>query len=483
MTGKTLATIGSMLVNLNQNKLDKCIFCCTKGSIGEVENDFKKFYNFVPMRLDSNDAVVEFFNSDKKIALTRYEWLKYLDENFCKMHILGQNLGMWFDEAHRLKNVDTKIHKQVKIIRPYCKAFHLVTATPIMCNLDDLFGLFELLNPNILGTYNNFCNNFYVRELIPSPRARGRRKNCPTCGSPIRYSNGWDCCLNPFCKSIQIPGGFIPYRQKVLSVWKLIEYKNIELLSKMAQQYMFCYFPEQDINYIPHIVEMSNETKNNYIKVANGSFDNVDEEVPFHVRMTELQYVTDRSQEKQELLYSLANELKEQGFVLYLSLYNTSGLESNHTTLEIVKDVLSQIKDLEVLEYTGNSSDEEKAIAKFNFQNDARNKCIIITDSGNQSLNLQSTNQFIFYDVPFGFGKISQCLGRVVRLFSKFKSFDVHLLQCSDSIDYYKFEIFKIMSSIIYQLMNNKLISLNKPIDYNAYLKDSMRNSFCWKKN
>ena len=34
-TGKSVTTIGSSLVNLQQNKLDKCIFVCTKAQLAK----------------------------------------------------------------------------------------------------------------------------------------------------------------------------------------------------------------------------------------------------------------------------------------------------------------------------------------------------------------------------------------------------------------------------------------------------------------
>lgn len=501
-TGKTLTTIGSMLVNLKTNKLDKCIFVCTKGSLDEVQKDFNKFYKFSPIVLNNQNDIISFFREDKTIALTRYEKLKYFDYNLIEELSSSHKLGMWWDEAQRLKNGSmdskgvsgTQAHKKARELRCLCSAFHLVTATPIMCTLNDLWALMHLVDYRILGSYFDFCNNFYERRLVPHPRYRRRQFTCPTCGSPLEYYNGFDYCMNPFCQSIRVPGGFIPFRRQVKSIWELVEYKNIEVLSNIIKPYMFCYFPKQDIIYKMHEFCMSNDTENRYNLIAKDLFlneyasDNSNKEkssnnnTPFSTRIIELQYVIDRSSEKLKELYKLAIDLKDKGFVLYVPLYSTSGNHSSQSTLDIIFQMLENIEGLEVKTYTGNDSDDDKKKNKEWFIEDSKNKCLIISEAGGASLNLQSTNEFIFYSMPYGFGKISQALGRIVRLFSKYKTFNIHVIQAKDSIDVYKFNCFLMMTDVIYRLMNNKLIDLKTPINYNNDLKTMMRNQLCWNK-
>lgn len=490
-TGKSVTTIGSMLMNLYTQKLNKCVFVCTKGSIGEVENDMNKFYSFKPMELNSFENVYRFFSEDNTVAVTRYEWLKHFDINFMQKISQQNNIGFWWDEAQRLKNgskddkglTGTQAHIYARNLRPLCKTFSLVTATPIMCTLDDLWSLMHLTQPEILGTFDTFCNNFYERQLRPHPRlGKYRKTKCPTCGSKLIYNNGFDWCPNPWCQSIETPNGFIPYRRQVKSVWELIEYKNVELLSQLIKPYMFCYFPKQNIEYHIHNFELSGESAIKYNNVAKDLLnENSENTMPFATRLIELQYVVDRSKQKAEELYRLANKIKHKGFVLYLSLYGTNGYYDDKSTLDKVCEVLDQVEGLSYKTYCGKDDDDERSEAKKWFQSDPVNKCLIITEAGGASLNLQQTDQFVFLSMPQGFGKISQALGRIVRLFSTFKTFHIHVLQASQTIDEYKFMCFTMMSEIIYKLMNNQLIELKTPINYNSTLKSLIRNKYCWK--
>lgn len=481
-TGKSVMSIGSQLVNLQQKNLDKCIFVATKGSLGEYLNDFNKFYSFSPAQLSSTNAVIDFFNSDSTIAVTRYEWLKHFEPELMMQLTAQHKLGMWWDEAQRLKNGSrnakqndgTKTHKYGKALRQFCDAYHLVTATPIMTKLDDLWSLMHLVNPEVLKSFQDFCNDFYVQELVPHPRQSRRKTICPTCGCRLYYNNGWDFCTNPYCNAIQTPQGYIPFRRKVKSIWNSVEYKNIDILSRIMQDYMFCFYPDQDIDYHIHDFDLSAETERVYYEIAKDLIDKEDagESTPFSTRMIELQYLVNNSYEKRAELWKLVNQIKQKGFVLYIAYYES---------LAAVEGVLKTIDNLEYRTYSGRDSDDDRDENKAWFQKDPANKCLIISSAGGASLNLQVTNEFVFYDIPPGFGSMSQAMGRVIRMFSVFKHFNIHFIIGKHSVDEYKYKCFLSYQEIIQKLLRNKLINLEKPLNFNAQMKAELRQDLLWR--
>ena len=159
------------------------------------------------------------------------------------------------------------------------------------------------------------------------------------------------------------------------------------------------------------------------------------------------------------------------GFVLYVPFYES---------LAQVQEVLSYIPELQVRTYSGKDTDDDRDENKKWFQNDSKNKCLIITAAGGASLNLQSTNQMIFYGLGNGFGAMSQAIGRVVRLFSTFKTFHIHFILGEHTVDMYKHYCFLMYDSIVRALMNNKMITLEKPINFNNDMKAQMRRDWCW---
>ncbi|MEI6242466.1 MAG: SNF2-related protein [Chlamydiota bacterium] len=65
------------------------------------------------------------------------------------------------DEAHHIKNKDTRNAKSVKMLGSVHKL--ILTGTPIENSLDDLWSLFDFLMPGLLSTYERFVDK-YVRQ-------------------------------------------------------------------------------------------------------------------------------------------------------------------------------------------------------------------------------------------------------------------------------------------------------------------------------
>lgn len=90
------------------------------------------------------------------------------------------------DEAHKLKNKQTKNYELVqKLRKKYCL---LLTATPIQNKLEEIFYLVSLLKPGHLGNYEDFMKRFstakrsvqddhILKELISKVMVRNRREN------------------------------------------------------------------------------------------------------------------------------------------------------------------------------------------------------------------------------------------------------------------------------------------------------------------
>jgi SNF2 family DNA or RNA helicase len=184
LTGKTVTTIATILRLLEANKTDKNLICATKGSLPEIMNDFKKFYGFEPYHIYDNEQMNNFFDGDKNVGILRYEYFRRIDPNQFKGRLHNSHSSMFIDEAQKLKNQGTQAHKYVKHLRTSLDYFNLMTATPLMTSLDDMYNLMYLVDPRALGDYDTFVNKYYERELVPKFPNLLKGK-CPNCG---RYS-------------------------------------------------------------------------------------------------------------------------------------------------------------------------------------------------------------------------------------------------------------------------------------------------------
>lgn len=70
------------------------------------------------------------------------------------------------DEAHKLKNERTINFQFVEKIPK--KYFFMLTATPMQNNLKELYNMFTLLKPGLLGTYSQFQSKFMQDIRTPT---------------------------------------------------------------------------------------------------------------------------------------------------------------------------------------------------------------------------------------------------------------------------------------------------------------------------
>ena len=456
-TGKTVMMILTALRLLKDCKIKKAIICATKGSLPEICEDFKKFYGYEPAILDNSQYVEQFFISDKPIGLTRYEWFKKIDPEILKSYFLQYDCAFFVDEAQKLKNPGTQVFKYVKNIRPTIAYYYPVTATPLMTNLDDLYYLMYLTDPRVLDTYCSFMHNYYVTELVPRYPNLLKGK-CPKCGGYMKYVQGLKICVR--CGN----------RINVPSKYDLIEYKNLDELSQIMKNYMFCYYPEQDIRHEVYRTEISDFKE--YYKVAKDLIKTVDENdsTPFSTRIINLQYQTSNDINKLKLLKSLLDKTLHEGLVIYCCY---------HQSIELIQAFLDSLK-IPYKTISGNVKDSERQDAKNWFKSGAAGKVLILSQAGGASLNLQVTPHFCFYEIPWGYGQYSQCIGRICRMFSKYKTFYIYYLCLNNTIDFYKYECIASYAPIVRELFRNKYVPTGAIKNWNKHIISQLRNSLCW---
>jgi SNF2 family DNA or RNA helicase len=229
---------------------------------------------------------------------------------------------------------------------------------------------------------------------------------------------------------------------------------------------MYCYYPQQDINYVMHQTALSNYST--YTNIAHDVLNN--NETPFATRMIELQRCTSYDVNKIKLLKTVVEQVIDTGCVIYCAFIDS---------VKIVQALLDSM-GIESKVISGEVSDVDREHVKSWFKQDASNKVLIITSAGGASLNLQVTPHLIFYETPWGVGNVLQVLGRVCRMFSEFKKFFIHFICAMHTVDIYKTEMVSSYSSITQGLLNNNYIPKGALPDYNRHMIASMRKDLCW---
>jgi SNF2 family DNA or RNA helicase len=444
-SGKTLIMILSAFKLLQENKVDKFIFVCTLSSKLEVFNDFKKFTDQTPVELDSYQQIEDFLTSSQKLAIIQYN---RFPKHFCVEgkpingissqgnHLLSllekHRIGMAFDEVHMLKNPNAALTVFYKsVIRGLLKYCYGLTATGVMSKMYDLYHILDFCSPECLGSLQSFNDRFVIR------------------------------CL----RKIRLRGG------RSRKIWEVMGIRDKHLLQKEMDKVSLSAYPDKDINFVSMAADLTDIKT--YLKAAKGVLDDTSSVKQHSARLVGLQQVVNEDPAKKTLLINYLKERVSQGTLLYCAFYHS---------LEVVESTLKELKGVSYNIICGRQSAEERQASKDWFCKDPRNKVLLITRAGGQSLNLQACPNIAFFDGPFGIGYYIQIVGRVVREFSNFSKFNITFLILKDTIDEYKFEHIASNKDLFMRLFRNEMVpSSNLKESVSKYVLQRLRQSMLWK--
>jgi intein/homing endonuclease len=156
----TASAICSIHWNLLNKNIDKCLVVCPKSVIGNWEEQIAFFSDmtFVAMQGGSKDKKKILAESDADIFIINYEstW-RILDE------LLDRGFNMVVaDEAHRIKNPDSKQSKACYKLADTAQYKIALTGTPVLNSSMDAFGVMRFTDPSIFGySYYSFRSRYF----------------------------------------------------------------------------------------------------------------------------------------------------------------------------------------------------------------------------------------------------------------------------------------------------------------------------------
>ncbi|WP_280768414.1 DEAD/DEAH box helicase [Salipaludibacillus daqingensis] len=300
------------------------------------------------------------------------------------------------DEAHKLKNKQTKNYQVVKEIkRKFCL---LLTATPVQNKLSELFHLISLLKPGYLGDEDSFSNTFKqkgsheeLRELIQKVMIRNRRHDTKM-DWPKRFVKTIPIHFNDQQTSVY---------HKITSLKEHLKQESIPMQTAflvLTLQREFCSSREAVYMTLKNSVEKG---KISPIIVEN-------QIVPL---ITELNNLP--AHPKAEKVIELIEQWDENEKVIIFTEYRATQL--------YLQWYLNQ-KGIRSVPFRGGFKRSKKDWMKQLFQNQVQ--VLIATEAGGEGINLQFCHRIINYDLPWNPMRIEQRIGRIHRLGQEH---DVHI--------------------------------------------------------
>lgn len=331
--------------------------------------------------------------------------------------------GMLVSNCQAFKNRKSKTNFACKFLADKAARVYGLSATLIKNDLEEVWGVYDVLVPGLFGNITRFKNTFFRQKLMKL-EIKGKTRYIP---KTTGYKN-----LVKFKETLD-PYFLIRKKEEVASELPKLISKKVVL--EMGSEQWSLY--RDAVSGILHEERVKNEYFEMYDHIRVCGEDQVDDK-------TKKKYA--ELKEKYEVV--LTPEGKKRGKLAALTycqmisngpglLNEPGGSSKEEEFIRLMKEELlsekvivftrfkTGIPFLEIqcdrngidhTKITGDCDDRERKRARIKFQEDPNCPVIFITTAGSAALNLQAAGVLIFYDTPWSYGDLVQTIGRAQRI-------------------------------------------------------------------
>ena len=247
-----------------------------------------------------------------------------------------------------------------------------------------------------------------------------------------------------------------------MTIKEIIGYQNSEELAARLKPIMMVRQRNIPVKFTWEEVTISPEMEAVYLKAAQGILGGTPRE--FVGRLPQLQLAANNSiLEGGEPNTSVSLCGKELAFVALLDkmlraekcvIIYSSFLESIARIEFVLGVVKTALTYQNIYRITGSQSSKERERVSKGF---GPGDIILMTRAGGVSLNLQQSNQVIFYDIPFSVADFVQVVGRVARMDSTHSEMMITSIIAKGTIDEYKMRYLQMNSLFVSNLIGSNV--------------------------
>lgn len=334
------------------------------------------------------------------------------DHRHIKEHLEGRKYLLALDEVTAVKSTETQTHKVCRELSENAERVYGLTATLIKNNLEEGFGIYKVVLPELFGTKKGFMRDYCVTRKQPLPGRRGRgRKVDVIVGHSKEH-------IRKFREKID------PY---YLGRAKHVVAKDLPVLTTRE-----IYSPVTSGQWEQYLEALSG-----LLNIKVGTEEEEEKEV---TKLTQLIYTqqivnsphligNEGSSAKEDYLLELLKEElfgeKVIVFTRFKEMVNRLQglLEKDGYGLGIKREGRQWVPgDSDVnpgkglVRITGDESSEMRDASRRAFTEGENTNIIFLTMAGAEAINLQQARVMIFYDLPWSAGDYLQLVGRMIRI-------------------------------------------------------------------
>ncbi|WP_134698577.1 DEAD/DEAH box helicase [Ammoniphilus sp. YIM 78166] len=304
-------------------------------------------------------------------------------------HVLSQDYDMLvIDEAHKLKNKNTKNYQFIKEIKKkYCL---LLTATPIQNDMDELYNLITLLKPGYLGQTSDFQKNY----------VEGKRQ-------ARNHEDLQEELKDIMIRNKRSDGGLFFTKRIVEAVPVTLSNEEWQLYEGVTR---FVKEQYQNAGFKNPLALITLQRE-----VCSSRFAAFDTLVNMHNKLPEDAPARGQILELAELIRNIKKNSKAEKTLELIQQSNDKVIifTEYRKTQEYLHHFLAEHGISSVL-FRGGFKRNKKDWMTELFQN--RAQVLIATEAGGEGINLQFCNRIINFDLPWNPMRVEQRIGRVHRL-------------------------------------------------------------------
>ncbi len=372
-TGKTVQSITALRILFIKGEVKKALIVVPSNLISVWEEHLKKWapeIQSITVR-DTKEGRKILWNVKSHVYLISYDTLKndYRFERELLKEFAKDLDIIILDEAHNIKNPETKKSKAVRFISRYARYRWALTGTPLQNNLKELLSLYSFLFPET--ELKNSLSIDEVKDLIQPVMLRRLKKDVLS----------------------QLPEKLPP------------EIEKLDMTPVQRQEYETILGKEKE--RLQSIMEKYKKEKNFRLIMRQNMISTIQ-------KLRQICNFPSKSIEspKMDRLRDIVLELiKNDEKVVIFTNFVKEGLE------KIVKNLKMYINPDFIVVYHGKMSHEEKKKAVNDFQNNPKKYIFVGTiSSAGEGLTLTKASYTVFFDLHWNPAKIWQAEDRIHRI-------------------------------------------------------------------
>lgn len=431
--GKTICTIGTLQWYINNDQANHILIICKKSLKYQWKSEIYKFADWEhdifitgEKPKERKEAYNGFANSKKGILITNYNnFINDLEEiKNCPVDIAT------IDEVHSVKAKNGVMHDNIaEVVQG--KKLILLTGTPIMSKIDDIYGILGIADKHYFGSYKDFESKYLVVDYGIYGRQVVGAKNID-----ILYSKIHDIMIRRTTDevSIELPDVIekpviVPMDktqkkiQDILDIHK--EKLNHEKDALLNQR------PLTDEIWAK--IEAMNEKEKMYIAIQQYAADNPATlfelfDSPIKKEILSKIPKTYKTSNKNEATIDLIDDIISSGEkVIIFTNFLKPAL--------ILKEEIEKKLKTTVLMYTGNENDKVREENKRKFMTTNEYNILMGNEAMSEGLNLQKAKCIINYEQADTYADKNQRMGRIRRVGSNHNTVIVYDMITENSFD------------------------------------------------